>query len=277
MSQCRELGPRNEAVNVEHRDLFWRAENMRNVLASTVRIALAAGLFSLCWEDSRADEQRQNEPNTVLSLAKHIDGRTSPQDVPYDVKYAHFFRRYDSAHRYALGKDISASDDAILSNVSANEANWKAREHYKYQSDFVEICSNWQGKDAITIALETDRAASDSNGRRAAMYRDTLDSLSEHGRQSVVEFVEATVTPAIKLSITKNEDFAKADPEWFMDWLEVRCHRVLTGVYPEEIQRARDEFHRQHISKFGAPSESGGAVTFEAKADNKDDADEEDE
>lgn len=250
---------------------------MRNNLASIVGIALAAGLFSMSWEDSRADEQHQIDPNLVLSLAKHIDGRTSPQDVPYYMKYAHFFGRYDSAHRYSLGNDISPSDDAILSNVSANVVNWRVQETYKYKSDFVEICSNWQGKDAITIALETDRAANDSNGRTAAMYRGTVDSLSEHGRQSVVEYVETTVTPRIKASITKNEDFAKADPEGFMDWLEVSCYRVLTGVYPDEIQRARDEFHRQHISEFGAPSESEGAITFRSEAENRDDADEEDE
>lgn len=208
---------------------------------------------------------------------KVVDGSTSPQDVPYFMKYGLFFRKYEPGFRYAIVRDLSSRDDAILASTSANQKNWEVYEQNRYKSDFLKICANRQGKDAITLARETDRAANESNNRRAAQYRDALDSLSENGRKLVEEFVEAKITPGIRSAIGSNEEFAVADPDGFSGWIEVSCHRVLTGVYPDEVQQAFDQYERQLQSGIGAQSESGAATSFRTRAEDSRETDEEGE
>lgn len=248
---------------------------MSKLLVVILGTALVVGLLMAILQEARAQEDQRIEPVMNPAPPKVIDGSKSPQDVPYFMKYGLFIRRYESGFRNSIVAELSSNDDAILASTSANQENWEVDEENRYQSDYIRICANRQGKDAITLARETDRAANDSNNRRAAQYRNALASLSDSGRKQVEDFVEGTLTPGIKTSIGTNEEFAMADPDGFLEWLDIRCHRALTGVYPEEVQRARDQLTRQLESEFGPPSESGATTTFGSGTDNSNDTNEE--
>ncbi len=172
------------------------------------------------------------------SQANIVRGTTEPNKIPYFLKYAMFVTSYETVYRSQLVQNISSRDDAILNMLASDDAAWEEAEVACYSESFLGVCTNRGSKNAVTLARETSRIASDSNARRAARYRKSIESLSQSGRQTVEDFVESVVTPGIATVLPNEVDLAEAAPDEYMAWFDIECHLKLTGEYPADIQES---------------------------------------
>lgn len=142
-----------------------------------------------------------------------IDGRKTPELVPFDRKARPLFDHYNRIFRRALSLQLSAEDDALLSHFS--DIHPKAREQ-DFRDDAVSqvaICAGAEQLSGIQIAETLAVHFQSSEDARIARYQGWIDQLSVDGRRIVRDFIDQNIKP-----ITHKADlrgFAAAAPEYF--------------------------------------------------------------
>lgn len=196
-----------------------------------------------------------------------VDGSKEPEKIPYFMKYGTFVLRYQYSVRDQLVQQLTARDDAILYALSTGNATWNVTESARFEREFLQFCSNWANKDAVTLVKEYEQISANSFARRADRSRQAIDSLSDAGRQIVEKFVEETIAATISMSVRDSADLALEDLDGDMYFLEISCYQAHTGELPPEIQRINECFQEQPaVGRDGGPL----AVSLESVRDSQD-------
>lgn len=201
-------------------------------------------------------DDQKCEPITVREspdLYNQIEGSTEPENIPDFMKYRVFVTMYN-IYIDELVQELSTRDHAILNALSVGTEYWQTSENARYVQEFLSLCTNRSKMDAVTLARESERIASEFNTRGADRTRQAIESLSSAGRQTVERFIEETITPKLSFPLTNSVDLALKDPDDFMYGLEIMCHTYINGEPPPEVQRMMECLRQQAAVEPGIDS-----------------------
>lgn len=173
-------------------------------------------------------EKRRKRELLMQSSYQHIDGKRTPELVPYQIRMQHFFDRYESGmFEQMLAPQLSAEDRVILAEFSKRHvAELKAQEA-AYDAEWMTIGARASSMNAQEIAGAVKSATQRSENALAAVYRAVINRLSPEGRQLVVGFAFTHVRPQV--SIEDPFVVANGDPEFFKDQIVKTYELRRTG------------------------------------------------
>ena len=177
---------------------------------------------------------------------KSVHGAVEPDKIPDRVRYGMLIKRYLTDVRDFLIQQLPPEDDAILYAAATNDESWESVEATRYRDIFLEMCANRGNKHAITLERESTKVVSDFNARRVARYREIVSNLSDVGRAVVEEFIETQIVPnSIAAVVDPGRSLAKENPDEFLYELDIECHFMATGEWPQEAQERLDQYRKE--------------------------------
>lgn len=176
--------------------------NMMLRLRPLVVAACALGLGKeASAQVSGAALRREQATALVRSSYVQIDGRQTPELVPYAVRMMHFFDLYIVGRgglRGDLRESLTAEDEAILAHFAESEhAQVKQAHERQYTAAWLAIASRAKDMSAMEIAGEFKALQARFERDREASYRAVLAQLSEAGRRIVSDFAYARIKPMV--------------------------------------------------------------------------------
>lgn len=234
------------------------------------------GCFYFAIIGSMADAELPSEANSpernsaiVAEIEKSyqeasskIVGSETPEKVPLRTKLGQLIRYYDSDHRY-LKSILSSEDDAILRAASAKDKQAREEEGIWYMQSYTPLCSTMQTLDGYVLAKMVDSLSEAASVRILERYQQTMNQLSPDGRQTVMEYVAKTITPALTLSVLDTLQFAQKHPDVYRLKAEHRCHYYLTGRQHPDVQKAIDALQDDASLVMDIEQSSSSAVSAE--------------
>jgi hypothetical protein len=127
-----------------------------------------------------------------------IDGKKTPELVPYHIRMYYFFSRYGRPghpYRAELQKQLSRQDDAILFAQAQIDDDLKLRDMEEHQAGFMSICAGGQTMTPLELATALEANTQRYVDRRAARYRAVMDQLSPEGQRLVTDFTFQRIRP----------------------------------------------------------------------------------
>jgi hypothetical protein len=177
-------------------------------------------------------EKRRKLELLMQSSYQHIDGKRTPELVPYQIRMQHFFDRYDSGtFERMLAPALSAQDQAILATFSKSHTAELKKHEAAFDAEWMAIGARASSMSAQEIAGALKAATLRSESALAAVYRNAINSLSPGGRQRVLDFAFTHVRP----QVTIEDPFlvANGDPEFFKDQVVKTYEMRRAGQVPE--------------------------------------------
>ncbi len=221
-----------------------------------IRLQMAFLLATLLAASTGLGDEQECEPITVREspdLYNRIEGSIEPEKIPDFLKYRMFVAMYN-VYIDEFVQELSPRDHAILNALSVGTEYWQISENARYVQEVLSLCTNRSKMDAVTLARESERIASEFNARGAHRTRQAIESLSSAGRQTVERFIEETITPKLSFPLTNSVDLALKDPDDFMYDLEIMCHTYINGEPPPEVQRMMECLRQQAAVEPGIDS-----------------------
>ena len=142
------------------------------------------------------------------AAVQHIDGRQTPELVPYWLRMRGFFDAFDVIFKPQLERQLSATDLAILSEYAHNQFDLDKKlsneAHKKGERSVVLKAKNMSpGEIARALTAVTDR----DRAQQAERYRTVINKLSEDGQKIVNDIAFTHVRPSFAIydpAITAN-------------------------------------------------------------------------
>jgi hypothetical protein len=176
-------------------------------------------------------EKRRQRELLMQSSYQDIDGKRTPELVPYQIRMQHFFARYESGQfEEMLAPQLSTEDRAILAHFSKLHSAELKKQQAAYDAEWLAIGARASSMNAQELAGALKAATLKSENAVTAMYRDAINSLSPEGRQRVLDFAFVHVRPQVAI-----EDpfvVANGDPEFFKDQVVKAYEMRRTGQVP---------------------------------------------
>lgn len=177
-------------------------------------------------------EKRRRIQALLQSSHQHINGKQTPELVPYQVRMQHFFHRYESGTFQAmLASQLSAADQAILAEFSQRHGDELKKQAAAYDAEWMALGARSSNMNAQEIAGAIRSATQRSENALAAIYRGVINRLSLEGRQRVNDFAFTHVRP----QVTIEDPFvvANGNPEFFKDQILQEYEMRRTGKLPQ--------------------------------------------
>jgi hypothetical protein len=164
-----------------------------------------------------AQAHYQQQVDTLLkSSIRHINGKETPELVPYVVRMTHFFSRYArGTFKSELDPQLSAEDVAVLTEYASRHEKQLEADHASYRTAWTEIGARAQHLSAVDIASEMSRADESVEAAQSARFRGVIGRLSPSGRATVTAFAFERVRPQVMI-----EDpfvLANGDPQFYKE------------------------------------------------------------
>ena len=145
-----------------------------------------------------------------------INGKATPELVPFDLRMKLFFYRYGDSkrgYREDLSTKLSEQDDAILTSYAAEHSAALAADEEQFRLECIAVYERTPDMSAVEIATEIEAATHRSETRAAKRYREVLRRLSADGQRIVTNYTELRVRP----SITRDNQVTQAmmAPDWY--------------------------------------------------------------
>lgn len=177
-------------------------------------------------------EKRRRIQALLQSSHQHINGKQTPELVPYQVRMQHFFHRYESGMFQAmLAPQLSAADQAILAEFSQRHGDELKKQAAAYDAEWMAIGARSAIMNAQEIAGAIRSATQRSENALATIYRGVINRLSPEGRQRVNDFAFIHVRPQV--SIEDPFVVANGNPEFFKDQMVQEYEMRRTGKLPQ--------------------------------------------
>jgi hypothetical protein len=127
-----------------------------------------------------------------------IDGKETPDLVPYHIRMYYFFSRYgrpDHPYRRDLQKQLSLKDDGILFAHAQIDNDLKTRDMEEHHAGFMNICAAGETMTPLELATALEANTQRYAERRAARYRAVIEQLSPEGQPIVTDFAYQRIRP----------------------------------------------------------------------------------
>lgn len=158
---------------------------------------------------------------------RHIDGKATPELVPYQVRMQHFFHGYDQVFKNQLTSKLSPADLGVLAEFSArHSAELRALESTARKA-WLQVEPLAKDMSAIEIAGAMKRESDRSEVQQASMYRKVIQQLSPQGQTVVNDFAFIHVRPQVTIVDPLVE--AGLEPELFREQVLARSEARRAG------------------------------------------------
>lgn len=169
-------------------------------------LGILAGIQSTAQERTNGgDEHKMKRELTIeerQSIRKAssitIDGKATPDLVPYDIRMHYFFLRYgrpNHPYRMELQKQLSPKDDAILFAHAQIDNDLKTRDMEEHHAGFMSIGAGGETMTPLDLATALEANTQRYQERRAARYRAVIQQLSPEGQRIVADFAYERIRP----------------------------------------------------------------------------------
>jgi len=187
----------------------------RTVLPILCAVVFTQSAHSAELTPAQAHYQQQVDA-LVKSSIRHINGKETPDLVPYVVRMTHFFSRYaKGAFKSELDPQLSAEDVAVLTEYASQHEKQLEADHESYRAAWTEIAARAQDMSAVDIASEMSRADESVEAAQSARFRSVIGRLSPSGQAMVTAFAFERVRPQVMI-----EDpfvLANGDPQFYKE------------------------------------------------------------
>jgi hypothetical protein len=192
-----------DAEMKKHRDRAQAREEQR----------LAEELAKLPPEE-RAKALRFDAANKAA--VRKINGRETPELVPYHVRMQMFFHNFEAHFKRSLEPELSEADLAILSKFAQRQhAIELKKSNEALHEESRSISARARHMSAIEIASGMKSASDRALARQAAIYRAVIEQLSPESRKLVNDFAFTRIRPQV--SIQDPMDLASLEPEIYRE------------------------------------------------------------
>jgi len=231
------------------------------VLAMGVfRLCLVAAMVSLLSLAAGAAEPRTKDEIKRLLRSSYttIDGKKTPELVPYHIRMQHFFLRYKHASaglQAEMKQLLSSEDETVLSIYADRHVEELKRDEMTYEKAWMDLASRAHGMDGISIASAIQTLTSELERSTDARYRTVLAKLSPAGQKAVNEFAFARIRPVIAA-----EDpiaLATAAPEFYKGQIVAAYQMAQSGKQPPALEATIKSTRPSSKSMITEGSESG--------------------
>lgn len=123
-----------------------------------------------------------------------IDGRATPELIPYHVRMAAFFESFPDYAPQFRSQLIKADFDQLQRYASAHGA-FQKQDGDRQLREWQEVAARAEPMSAVEIATELKQSSRRIEAVAAARYRATLDALSADGRAVIDRFIADRVRP----------------------------------------------------------------------------------
>lgn len=207
------------------------------LIMATPGYSLATPLTS-----SEKEELRKIQKETSID----IDGKATPDLVPYAIRWKLFFYSYNRYAAMLAGK-ISAEDSAILSGYSQIHADTAQRDSDERDKAFDQIMTRADSLDGVQLAVAFETTYQQSQEVARKRYDTLLSKLSPEGQRVVRAFAYAQIRP----NATLENQVAVA----------VRAPELFKKSVVEAYALAREESRKLPVdAKPSVPSSTGAVV-----------------
>lgn len=215
------------------------------------RKAIFPLIGSLCVAGSALAEEPQTREQTAALLQSSfttINGKETPELVPYEVRMQHFFYDYKRGTGYQaeLKSLLSAEDQAVLQEYSSKHVQALKKDEEDYLKTYLGIASRAKDMSAMEIAAEINKATANTEASQRARYRSVAGQLSAKGRQLVDDFAFKYVRPIV--SLEDQTVVAQAAPEFYKTQIVGTYELTLAGKVPPPPARPTDGAPRAESS-----------------------------
>jgi len=181
-----------------------------------------------------------------------IDGRATPDLVPYEVRMYYFFSRYgrpNHPYRTELQKQLLPKDDAILFAHAQIDNDLKTRDMEEHHAGFMSIGAGAETMTPLDLATALEANTQRYQERRAARYRAVIEQLSPEGQRIVTDFAYQRIKP---MTVSHSAIIrATQAPEHFKQQVLLRYELYRSGKMTE----LDEEFVRQQQLEHGPLSQ----------------------
>lgn len=185
------------------------------------------------WRGLSPEEiaNRKRIDGLLRSSQRHINGKETPELVPYHVRMQMFFHKYQHGFfRQMLQSQLSAGDLAVLDTYAARLGSELEKHAKAYETEWMGIASRAKDMNASEIASAIKVATGKTEALQAAGYRAVLRQLTPAGQKVVSDFAFANVRP----QVTTEDPFviAEGDPKFYKEQIVLYYEMVQRGEQP---------------------------------------------
>lgn len=167
----------------------------------SARLAIAASMaLSLsALTASAAEPRNQAEVDALLqSSFTNINGRETPELIPYHVRMGAFFARFAS-YAPELQGQLSKADFDRLQQFAGSHETFRKQALDAELGAWQTIAARAEPMSAVEIATEMKQSETRSAAAATARYRGVLDGLTAEGRSIVDRFAFERVRPSLAI------------------------------------------------------------------------------
>ena len=186
----------------------------------------------------------------LRSSQRHIDGKKTPELVPYHVRMQMFFHKYQQGlFRSVLQSQLSPEDIRVLDEYAARMSSELRKHAQSYEEQWMSIAARAKDMNASEIASAIKLATNKSEAAQAAGYRQVLRQLTPAGQKVVSDFAFANVRP----QVTTEDPFviADGDPKFYKEQIVLYYEMVQRGEQPPPPPGANSPEVRAASSSLG--------------------------
>jgi hypothetical protein len=169
------------------------------------------------------------------AAVRHINGKQTPDLVPYWLRMRGFFDAYERIFKAQLAPRLSAADVAVLNEYVQKQHATDRRKSSESQSKAQRgIEAQAKNMSAIEIAIALKAATDRNQAQQGATYRAVMRQLSVDGQKIVNDFAYANIRPS----------FSIYDP--------IEAARLEPELYKEQIVRTYEAEQKRRVSPSAA-------------------------
>jgi DNA-binding protein H-NS len=172
---------------------------MRTHTACVLAVLLSIPVIVYSSETRSAEDQyaRANADSRIV-----IDGKSTPELVPYAIRMRLFFSRYkrgSTGYQVQLKHRLSEVDLHVLAEYADKQKNEISLRNGRRSSAYQRITENAESMSALEIASAYESTYQQFLGEEAQSYRSALAQLSSAGQVVVTQFAYEHIRPTISL------------------------------------------------------------------------------
>jgi hypothetical protein len=212
----------------------------RVMVSSRVLLGLSCVIFALLIDGAHGQAtdtavvERQKVQSLWESTTIKIDGDTTPDLVPFNVRMQAFFQRYkrpDGDFQKALRPLLTADEHTALISyaTSVHEKDLKASQE-SYSKNWMSIASQAEFMNGLELAFSVKKISAEADEMMGARYMRVLSQLSLASRKVVHNFAYKNVRP--KVTMEDPVAVATRDPDYYKTHVMAIYKAKLSGKLP---------------------------------------------